>query len=183
VTWRGVNEIGVEDVPEPRILNGHDVIVEVGLSVTCGSDLHLMGGYIPAMRAGDVLGHEFMGRIAEVGPAVTKHRVGDRVVVVSFIGCGKCWYCKQGLWSLCDNGNPNPGMTEALWGQSIGGCFGYSHAPRRLRGQSRPLHPGPVRGPGGVHHPGRRLRRARPVRVRCGADGLDRGRSGRRAAR
>ena len=128
VTWRGVNEIGVEDVPEPTILNDHDIILEVGLSATCGSDLHLLGGYIPAMRAGDVLGHEFMGTVAEVGRGVTKHRVGDRVVVVSFTSCGKCWYCRQGLWSLCDNGNPNPGITEALWGQSIGGCYGYSHA-------------------------------------------------------
>ena len=128
VTWRGVNEIGVEDVPEPKILNDHDIILEVGLSVTCGSDLHLLGGYIPAMRAGDVLGHEFMGTVAEVGKNVTKHKVGDRVVVVSFTSCGQCWYCRQGLWSLCDNGNPNPGITEALWGQSIGGCFGYSHA-------------------------------------------------------
>ncbi len=128
VTWRGVNEIGVEDVPEPSILNGHDIILEVGLSATCGSDLHLVGGYIPAMRAGDVLGHEFMGTVAEVGPSVTKHKVGDRVVVVSFTSCGQCWYCKQGLYSLCDNGNPNPGITEALWGQAIGGCYGYSHA-------------------------------------------------------
>ncbi len=128
VTWRGVNEIGVEDVPEPTILNDHDIILEVGLTATCGSDLHLMGGYIPAMRAGDVLGHEFMGTVAEVGRGVTKHKVGDRVVVVSFTSCGRCWYCRQGLWSLCDNGNPNPGITEALWGQAIGGCYGYSHA-------------------------------------------------------
>ena len=128
VTWRGVNEIGVEDVPEPTILNDHDIILEVGLTATCGSDLHLLGGYIPAMRAGDVLGHEFMGTVAEVGPGVTKHQVGDRVVVVSFTSCGQCWYCQQGLWSLCDNGNPNPGITEALWGQAIGGCYGYSHA-------------------------------------------------------
>jgi threonine dehydrogenase-like Zn-dependent dehydrogenase len=138
VTWRGVNEIGVEDVPEPTILNDHDIILEVGLSTTCGSDLHLVGGYIPAMRAGDVLGHEFMGTVAEVGPGVTKHRVGDRVVVVSFIGCGQCWYCRQGLWSLCDNGNPNPGITEALWGQSIGGCFGYSHAMGGWAGSHAP---------------------------------------------
>ncbi len=83
-TWTGVNEVSVEDVPEPTILNDHDIILEVGLTATCGSDLHLMGGYIPAMRAGDVLGHEFMGTVAEVGPGVTKHQVGDRVVVVSF---------------------------------------------------------------------------------------------------
>jgi threonine dehydrogenase-like Zn-dependent dehydrogenase len=128
VTWRGVNEIGVEDVPEPAILNSHDVILEVGLTATCGSDLHLLGGYIPAMRSGDVLGHEFMGTVAEVGRGVTKHKVGDRVVVCSFISCGKCWYCKHELYSLCDNGNPNPAITEGLWGQSIGGCYGYSHA-------------------------------------------------------
>jgi threonine dehydrogenase-like Zn-dependent dehydrogenase len=128
VTWRGVDEVGVEDVPDPTILNTHDIIVEVGLSVTCGSDLHLLGGYIPAMRAGDVLGHEFMGRVAEVAPGVRQHKVGDRVVVCSFMACGKCWYCEQELYSLCDNSNPNPAITEALWGQSIGGCFGYSHA-------------------------------------------------------
>src|SRR4051794_7919302 len=139
VTWRGVNEIGVEDVPEPTILNDHDIILEVGLSATCGSDLHLVGGYIPAMRAGDVLGHEFMGTVAEVGKNVTKHKVGDRVVVVvSFSSCGQCWYCKQGLFSLCDNGNPNPAITEALWGQSIGGCFGYSHAMGGWAGSHAP---------------------------------------------
>jgi threonine dehydrogenase-like Zn-dependent dehydrogenase len=138
VTWRGVNEIGVEDVPEPTMLNEHDIILEVGLSATCGSDLHLVGGYIPAMRAGDVLGHEFMGTVAEVGRGVTKHRVGDRVVVVSFTSCGQCWYCRQGLFSLCDNGNPNPGITEALWGQSIGGCYGYSHAMGGWAGSHAP---------------------------------------------
>jgi threonine dehydrogenase-like Zn-dependent dehydrogenase len=80
------------------------------------------------MRAGDVLGHEFMGEVVEVGPAVNKHKVGDRVVVCSFIACGHCWYCENGLFSLCDNGNPNPGLTEAVWGSAPGGCFGYSHA-------------------------------------------------------
>lgn len=80
------------------------------------------------MRGGDVLGHEFMGTVAEIGRGVTKHQVGDRVVVVSFTSCGQCWYCRQGLWSLCDNGNPNPGITEVLWGQSIGGCYDSSNA-------------------------------------------------------
>jgi threonine dehydrogenase-like Zn-dependent dehydrogenase len=127
-TWTGVNEVSVEDVPEPRILNDHDVILKVGKTTTCGSDLHLLGGYIPFMRAGDVLGHEFMGEVVEVGPGVRERKVGDRVVVNSFIACGHCWYCRQELYSLCDNGNPNPGITEALWGQSPGGCFGYSHA-------------------------------------------------------
>jgi threonine dehydrogenase-like Zn-dependent dehydrogenase len=128
VTWRGVNEVGVETVEDPTILNSHDIILEVGLTVTCGSDLHLLGGYIPAMRAGDVLGHEFMGRVVEVGSGVTRHEVGDRVVVCSFISCGRCWYCRNQLWSLCDNGNPNPAITEGLWGFAPGGCYGYSHA-------------------------------------------------------
>jgi threonine dehydrogenase-like Zn-dependent dehydrogenase len=128
ITWRGVNETAVETVDDPRILNGHDLILEVGLTTTCGSDLHLLGGYIPAMRAGDVLGHEFMGTVAEVGPEVRNHRVGDRVVVCSFISCGQCWYCRNQLWSLCDNGNPNPAITEGLWGSGVGGCYGYSHA-------------------------------------------------------
>ena len=128
LTWRGVNETAVETVDDPTILNDRDVILKVRLTTTCGSDLHLLGGYIPAMRAGDVLGHEFMGEVVEVGRAVRNHRVGDRVVVCSFIACGQCWYCKRELWSLCDNGNPNPALTEGLWGSSIGGCFAYSHA-------------------------------------------------------
>ncbi|MDY1006432.1 zinc-dependent alcohol dehydrogenase [Curtobacterium sp. CFBP9011] len=126
--WTGVNETSVETVEDPAILNDHDVILRVRLSTTCGSDLHLLGGYIPTMRAGDVLGHEFMGEVVEVGSAVRKHRVGDRVVVCSFIACGRCWYCTHGLFSLCDNGNPNPGLTETMWGSPIGGCFAYSHA-------------------------------------------------------
>jgi threonine dehydrogenase-like Zn-dependent dehydrogenase len=127
-TWTGVNEVSVEDVPEPTLLNDHDAIIKVRKTVTCGSDLHLLGGYIPFMRTGDVLGHEFMGEVVEVGKGVRDRKVGDRVVVNSFIACGNCWYCRQELYSLCDNGNPNPGITEGIWGQSPGGCFGYSHA-------------------------------------------------------
>ena len=127
-TWTGVNEVSVEDVPEPTLLNDHDAIIRVRKTVTCGSDLHLLGGYIPFMRTGDVLGHEFMGEVVEVGRGVRQRRVGERVVVNSFIACGNCWYCERELYSLCDNGNPNPGITEGLWGQSPGGCFGYSHA-------------------------------------------------------
>ena len=126
--WTGVNETAVETVDDPQILNSHDVILKVRLSTTCGSDLHLLGGYIPTMRAGDVLGHEFMGEVVEVGSAVQQHRVGDRVVVCSFISCGQCWYCERELYSLCDNGNPNPALTETMWGSAIGGCFAYSHA-------------------------------------------------------
>jgi len=126
--WEGVNELAVRDVPDPRIVNEQDAIIKVTRTVTCGSDLHLIGGYVPFMQRGDVLGHEFVGEVVEVGPGVRRHSVGDRVVVCSFISCGRCWYCAQGLTSLCDNGNTNPAITEALWGSAPGGVFGYSHA-------------------------------------------------------
>jgi threonine dehydrogenase-like Zn-dependent dehydrogenase len=126
--WQGVNKLAVGDVPDPEIRNDGDIVVRVKLTVTCGSDLHLLGGYIPFMEKGDVLGHEFVGEVVEVGPDVQRHRVGDRVVVSSFIACGKCWFCDQHLYSLCDNGNTNPAITETLWGHAPGGCFGYSHA-------------------------------------------------------
>ncbi|MFG1922326.1 zinc-dependent alcohol dehydrogenase [Cryptosporangium sp. NPDC048952] len=128
LTWQGVNKLSVETVPDPQILNSRDIVVRVTKTVTCGSDLHLVGGYIPFMKKGDVLGHEFVGEVVEVGAGVRNHTIGDRVVVSSFIACGKCWYCSQELFSLCDNGNTNPAITEELWGYSPGGCFGYSHA-------------------------------------------------------
>ncbi len=124
--WTGINKLEVQTVPDPTILNTHDAIVKVTTSVSCGSDLHLLGGYVPAMRAGDIMGHEFMGEIVEVGSGVTKHRIGDRVVVCSFMSCGTCWYCVNGLTSLCDNSNPQPGLGELFFGASTGGCFGYS---------------------------------------------------------
>jgi threonine dehydrogenase-like Zn-dependent dehydrogenase len=128
LTWTGVNKTKVEEVPDPQIQNPGDVILKVTRTVTCGSDLHLLGGYIPFMEKGDVLGHEFIGEVVETGSDVRRHQVGDRVVVCSFISCGKCWYCKNELYSCCDNGNPNPGITDLLWGANPGGCFGYSHA-------------------------------------------------------
>jgi threonine dehydrogenase-like Zn-dependent dehydrogenase len=127
LTWQGVNELSVEDVPDPHVQNDQDVVLKVTRTTTCGSDLHLVGGYIPFMKKGDILGHEFVGEVVEVGSGVTKHRVGDRVVVCSFIACGRCWYCRNDLWSACDNGNPNPAIAENLWGFAPGGCFGYSH--------------------------------------------------------
>jgi threonine dehydrogenase-like Zn-dependent dehydrogenase len=126
--WQGVNKLAVGEVPDPQLRNPGDVIVKVNRTVTCGSDLHLIGGYIPFMEKGDVLGHEFIGEVVEVGADVRRHRVGDRVVVSSFIACGKCWFCDQQLFSLCDNGNTNPAITETMWGYAPGGCFGYSHA-------------------------------------------------------
>jgi threonine dehydrogenase-like Zn-dependent dehydrogenase len=126
--WTGVNELAVENVPEPSLVNAQDALVKVRLTTTCGSDLHLLGGYLPAMRRGDIIGHEFLGEIVEVGPEVRRHRVGDRVVVCSFVACGRCWYCEHDLWSLCDNGNTNPAITEELYGYATGGVYGYSHA-------------------------------------------------------
>jgi len=126
--WEGVGKLSVEEVPDPRIENRQDIIVKVRRTVTCGSDLHLINGFIPFMRAGDVIGHEFVGEVVEVGPDVTRHSVGDRVVVSSFIACGRCWYCRNELYSCCDNGNTNPAITETLWGFAPGGCYGYSHA-------------------------------------------------------
>ncbi len=126
--WQGVNKLAVGEVPDPEVRNAGDIIVKVRRTVTCGSDLHLIGGYIPFMEKGDVLGHEFVGEVVETGPDVRNHRAGDRVVVSSFISCGKCYFCEQRLFSLCDNGNTNPAITETMWGQAPGGCFGYSHA-------------------------------------------------------
>jgi threonine dehydrogenase-like Zn-dependent dehydrogenase len=132
--WEGVNDVRVQNVPDPTIQNDQDLILKVGLTTSCGSDLHLLTGYIPFMEAGDVIGHEFMGEVVEVGPGVTRHQVGDRVVVCSFIGCGQCYYCRNDLWSLCDNTNTNPGITQALWGADPGGIFGYSHAMGGFKG-------------------------------------------------
>jgi threonine dehydrogenase-like Zn-dependent dehydrogenase len=127
VVWQGVNRLGVEDVDEPRLLNDQDAILRVRATATCGSDLHLIDGYIPAMREGDILGHEFLGEVVETGPGVERLSVGDRVVVCSVIACGRCWFCREGLFSLCDNTNPNPAITEAVWGYAAAGIFGYSH--------------------------------------------------------
>lgn len=125
--WHGPRDIRIEQVPDPRIVNPRDAIVQVTATAICGSDLHLYGGYIPTMQAGDVLGHEFMGEIVEVGSGLTNLKVGDRVVVPFPIACGACFYCREGLTSLCDNSNPNAEMAEALYGFSGAGLFGYSH--------------------------------------------------------
>lgn len=125
--WMGVNDLSVEDVAEPTPLNDQDAIVKVDASSVCGSDLHLIDGYIPAMRRGDILGHEFLGEVVEVGPGVRERRVGERVVVCSIISCGRCRYCRGGLFSACDNGNAEPAGLEALYGYAGAGIFAYSH--------------------------------------------------------
>jgi threonine dehydrogenase-like Zn-dependent dehydrogenase len=132
--WEGVNKLAVERVPDPQILNDQDVIVKVLLTTTCGSDLHLINGFVPTMEPGDVMGHEFMGEIVEVGPGVRRRRVGERVVVTPFIGCGRCWYCTHDLWSLCDNTNPNWDVQRTVLGFETGGVFAYSHALGGFKG-------------------------------------------------
>ncbi len=125
--WMGVHRVEVRDVPDPKILNDGDAIVRVTSTAICGSDLHLFDGYIPTMEKGDVLGHEFMGEVVEVGKGVTRVAVGDRVVVPFPIACGSCLACDRELYSLCENSNPNAGMAEKAWGSSGAGIFGYSH--------------------------------------------------------
>ena len=126
--WIGVNHLAVERVPDPAIESPDDAIVKIRLSSVCGSDLHILGGFVPTARPGDILGHEFLGEIVEMGPQVKKLAVGQRVVVPSFIACGGCHYCKTGRVSLCDNANPNPGFLDLLWGACIGGAYGSTHA-------------------------------------------------------
>jgi threonine dehydrogenase-like Zn-dependent dehydrogenase len=125
--WFGKKKVRVEDVPDPQILNARDAIVRVTSTAICGSDLHLYNGFIPTVEKGDILGHEFMGEVVEVGPSVTNLKVGDRVVVPFPIACGACAACANGLFSLCENSNPNAWMAEKLWGYSPAGLFGYSH--------------------------------------------------------
>jgi threonine dehydrogenase-like Zn-dependent dehydrogenase len=127
VRYYGKQDVRVETVPDPAILNPRDAIVRVTATAICGSDLHIYDGYIPTMEKGDVLGHEFMGEVVEVGPENKRLAVGERVVVPFTIACGRCYFCKQQLWSLCDNSNPNAWMAEKLYGYSASGLFGYSH--------------------------------------------------------
>jgi threonine dehydrogenase-like Zn-dependent dehydrogenase len=127
VCWCKKGDVRVQNVPDPRIVNSRDAIVRITATAICGSDLHLFNGCIPTMRAGDILGHEFLGEVVEMGPAVRRLKIGDRVVVPFAIACGNCYFCRQQLHSLCDNSNPNAEMAEKLYGFSGAGLFGYSH--------------------------------------------------------
>jgi len=125
--WMGKRSVEVHDVADPQILDDRDAIVKVTCTAICGSDLHLYNGLVPTMRSGDVLGHEFMGEVMEVGRGVKNLKTGERVVVPFPIACGACAMCGKGLFSLCENSNPNAWMAEKLWGYSPAGLFGYSH--------------------------------------------------------
>jgi threonine dehydrogenase-like Zn-dependent dehydrogenase len=123
----GKQHVEVRDVPDPQILNSGDAIVRITSTAICGSDLHLYNGFVQPMMPGDVLGHEFMGEVVEVGPAVRKLRVGDRVVVPFTIACGQCWQCRHANWSLCENSNPNAALAQKVMGHAVSAAFGYSH--------------------------------------------------------
>jgi len=127
VCWEGTSDVRVEDVPDPTILNPRDAVIRVTSTAICGSDLHLFDGFIPTMRAGDILGHEFMGIVEEVGSGVTNLKTGDRVIVPFPIACGRCFFCTHDLYSCCDNLNPNAWMAEKFYGYTAAGLFGYSH--------------------------------------------------------
>jgi threonine dehydrogenase-like Zn-dependent dehydrogenase len=127
VCWEAPNVVRVEHVPDPAIVNPRDAVVRVTSTAICGSDLHLLDGFIPTMECGDILGHEFMGEVVEVGARVDNLKKGDRVIVPFPIACGNCFFCTHNLWSCCDNSNPNAWMAEKLYGYTAAGLFGYSH--------------------------------------------------------
>ena len=127
LTWHGKGDIRCESVPDPTIQHGRDAIIKVTACAICGSDLHLYNGVIPTMQSGDVLGHESMGEVVEVGPDNKELKIGDRVVVPLTISCGQCFFCKRGFYSGCERSNPNSEIARKMWGASPAGLLGYSH--------------------------------------------------------
>jgi threonine dehydrogenase-like Zn-dependent dehydrogenase len=127
VCWQGVQKVTVETVPDAKVINPRDAVLRITSTAICGSDLHLYDGFIPGMMPGDILGHEFMGEVVDVGPGVKNLKKGDRVLVPFNIACGGCFFCNKQLWSLCDNSNPNTKLLEKAYGYSGSGLFGYSH--------------------------------------------------------
>jgi threonine dehydrogenase-like Zn-dependent dehydrogenase len=125
--WFGKHDVRVEEVPDPRIINRRDAIVRITATAICGSDLHLYNGFMPTLESGDILGHEFMGEIVELGSEVKNRKVGDRVVVAFPIACGSCFFCEDEMYSLCENSNPNAWIAEKMLGHSPCGIFGYTH--------------------------------------------------------
>jgi threonine dehydrogenase-like Zn-dependent dehydrogenase len=126
--WEGKKKVRVEEVPDPKILNSRDAIIKITSTAICGSDLHLFNGFVPTMEKGDILGHEFMGEVVETGPGLKNGlKVGDRVVVPFPIACGSCFSCQEGLFSVCENTNPNAWLAQKMFGHATAGIFGYSH--------------------------------------------------------
>jgi threonine dehydrogenase-like Zn-dependent dehydrogenase len=125
--WFGKHDLRVEEVPDPQIINPRDAIVKITSTAICGSDLHLFNGFVPSMEKGDILGHEFMGEVVDVGSGVKNLTPGDRVVIPFPVSCGNCFFCKKEMYSLCENSNPNAIAAQTMWGHSPAGIFGYSH--------------------------------------------------------
>ena len=125
--WHGKGDVRVDTVPDPKIERPRDAVIKITACAICGSDLHLLDGYQPTMESGDILGHENMGEVVELGTEVTNLKVGDRVVVPFTISCGQCWFCQKGLFSCCDRTNPNAKIAAKSMGQSPAGLFGFSH--------------------------------------------------------
>jgi threonine dehydrogenase-like Zn-dependent dehydrogenase len=125
--WHGKGDIRFETVPNPKIEQPTDAIIKVTSTAICGSDLHIYGGVIPTMKSGDVVGHETMGEVVEVGSGIARLKAGDRIVVAFTISCGDCFFCRRGFFSGCERTNPEKKMAEKLWGHSPAGLFGYSH--------------------------------------------------------
>jgi threonine dehydrogenase-like Zn-dependent dehydrogenase len=125
--WHGKRDVRIDNVPDPEILNPRDAIVKITSTAICGSDLHLYNGFVPTMEKGDIIGHEFMGEIVELGSEVKNLQLGDRVVIPFPIACGNCFFCQEQLYSVCENSNPNAHLAEKMWGHSPAGIFGYSH--------------------------------------------------------
>lgn len=154
--WHKKGDIRCETVPDPKIEHPRDAIIRVTSCAICGSDLHLYNGVIPTMESGDIVGHETMGEVVEVGSEVKNLKVGDRVVVPFTISCGECFFCKRGFFSGCERSNPNKKMAEELWGASPAGLFGYSHLLGGFSGgQAEYLRVpfadvGPIKVPGGL---------------------------------
>jgi threonine dehydrogenase-like Zn-dependent dehydrogenase len=125
--WHGKHDIRCDTVPDPQIEHGRDAIIKVSTCAICGSDLHLFDGFMPTMKSGDIMGHEFMGEVVEVGAENKALKVGDRVVVPFTIFCGDCDQCKRGNFSVCERSNPNKEMADKVFGHATAGLFGYSH--------------------------------------------------------
>src|SRR3954453_2821185 len=132
--WHGKGDMRCDTVPDPRIEHPRDAVIKVTATAICGSDLHMYDGVIPGMHPGDVVGHETMGVVIELGPEVKNLKIGDRVVVPFTIACGECFFCKRGFFSGCERTNPNMKAAEKLWGHSPAGLFGYSHLAGGYRG-------------------------------------------------
>ncbi|WP_338790291.1 zinc-dependent alcohol dehydrogenase [Bernardetia sp. MNP-M8] len=125
--WHGKNDVRIDRVDDPIIEDQGDIIIKVTATAICGSDLHILAGMVPTMKEGDILGHEFMGEVVEVGKSIQNFKKGDRVVVPFTIACGHCNFCDDDLYSLCDNSNRNAEQAKENLGHSISGIFGYSH--------------------------------------------------------